>query len=244
MALPDYNFHFSYGLCLRALAINPHKNQNRLWQPNVPLKMSDMLDDIIGLVPSDVCSGTSRVRPNMCTQLFSLFFFECVCAYVSVITHLRMAHWSFAHNNDMLVLPTHKCALALHTAPFTVHSAQDGRIMHEDSVQKHKNDVFCCWIFNNKKKNEKTNKNTMHVYREMKCIYTNAMILCRQRTSWRIGCVFDWNKYIHSINTQNAFREQKWRLKWTPNGENEKRKYYRLNESEIVICIFTQSLTL
>lgn len=173
------------------------------------------------------CAAERRECGQTCAHSFSLFFFECVCAYVSVITHLRMAHWSFAHNNDMLVLPTHKCALALHTAPLTVHSAQDGRIMHEDSVQKHKNDVFCCWIFNNKKKNEKTNKNTMHVYREMKCIYTNAMILCRQRTSWRIGCVFDWNKYIHSINTQNAFREQKWRLKWTPNGENEKRKYYR-----------------
>lgn len=73
MAFPAYNFHFSYGLCMRALAINPHKNQNRVWLRNA--KLSIQLAGIIGFVPLDVCAAKRRECEQTCARSFTFKFF-------------------------------------------------------------------------------------------------------------------------------------------------------------------------
>lgn len=171
-----------------------------------------------------------------CARIFSFeFFLLLIFFFVCVITHLRMAHWSFAHNNDMLVLPTHKWTLEQPTTRIQ-HTGggctrQDGRVMHEHCYEKHENGVFCCWIFIIKKRRKRRRgQYVCLVYREMKCIHIqNAMILCRLQTTERrveesAVYLIETNMFILKIyKTHFESRNDDWnehRLE----KENEKKK--------------------
>lgn len=193
---------------------------------------------LLDFVPPDVCVCAQRNDESASRHVRAAFLSNSYSFFVCVITHLRMAHWSFAHNNDMLVLPTHKCTLAYHMH-IERHAIQHTQAVQARTaayctkiVQKHENGVFCCWIFIIKRRRRRR-KYVCLVYREMKCVYKcHDTVQTTKRRGESAVYLIQTNMFILKIHkTHFESRNDEWNERRT---ESEGRGKKTLKESKLL----------